>query len=235
MTDPILEAREITKDFGYRKLLKGVNFQLRPSEFTLLLGKNGEGKSTLLKIVTGLMRPKSGEVLFQGGNVKEDPDAFRASFGVISHAAHFYNELTAKENLTFFAKLRGVPGYEAKITSALSRVGLTRFANSPTGTFSSGMFKRLNIAKLMVFEPKILLLDEPYTGLDYDSVDFFNDYLKEFKASGGCILMITHQLDTCFDQTDQILILKNGVASRLDKQTEYSYQELLSAYQEFHA
>ena len=228
----ILRVQGIQKSFGYRKLLKGLDFSLQGGEALMLLGRNGEGKSTLLKIITGLMRPEQGEVLFKGQRVQDNPEGFRSAMGVISHQIHFYNELTAAENLQFFCALKGGKDLLDKIHQALLAVGLSPFANSRVGTFSSGMGKRLGIARLMVSEPEILFLDEPYTGLDYDSIEFFNNYLVSFKEAGGSLVMVTHQIDLFYPISDQILILRQGQFQSIDKHHKHSYEELLTQYQE---
>ncbi len=230
-----LRIEGVEKSFGYRKLLKGLDFSLHQGEALMLLGRNGEGKSTLLKIITGLMRPEQGKVFFKGQAVQEDPEGFRAAMGVISHQIHFYNELTATENLHFFCALKGAEDLKEKIPQALLAVGLSPFANTRVGTFSSGMGKRLNIARLMVAEPEILFLDEPYTGLDFDSIEFFNDYLFSFKEAGGTLIMVTHQIDLFYPLSDQILILRQGRFQRIDKHAKHSYEELLIQYQEISA
>ena len=235
MSAEILRIEGIEKSFGYRKLLRGLDFSLKEGESLLLLGRNGEGKSTLLKLITGLMRPEAGKVIFKGQPVQDDPEAFRQALGVISHQGHFYSELTAYENLHFFCNLRGVGNLNEKIRQALTTVGLEPFLHSRVGTFSSGMGKRLNIARLMVAEPDLLFLDEPYTGLDYDSIAFFNEYLESFKAAGGTMIMVTHQIDLCYYLADQILIMRSGKFTGIDKHDEHSYEELLTQYQEISA
>lgn len=197
---------------------------------TLLLGKNGSGKTTLMKIISGLIRPSDGRILFKGNEITQCPEALRSAIGLISHQTGFYGELTARENLVFFAKLGKTPDLKEKIVHALERTGLSQFADLPVKTFSSGMGKRLNIARLMVLEPEILLLDEPYTGLDYDSTNFFNEYLKAFKESGGAILMITHQIETCFDLCDKIAILENHELKRCFSAAEFDRDELIKVY-----
>ncbi len=228
---PILKVTQIEKSFGYRKLLKGVDLDLQAGEFALLLGKNGQGKSTLLKIITGLMRAEAGLVEFEGKKVADHPEEFRAAFGVISHAPQLYSELTAIENLEFYARLRKLTNYRDKIRPILKSVGLEPFAHTKVGVFSSGMFKRLNIARLMIFEPRLLLLDEPYTGLDYDSIEFFNDYLEDYKEKGGTVLMVTHQIDLCYPLSDRIFIINQGKSSEVDKHDDHTLDDLLNHYQ----
>ncbi|MDH5559577.1 MAG: heme ABC exporter ATP-binding protein CcmA [Deltaproteobacteria bacterium] len=227
----VLKIDKLSKDFGYRQVLKGVDMDLAAGELTLLLGKNGAGKSTLMKIISGLVLPSGGKISFKGQDTKKNPQNLRKSLGMISHQTMFYGDLTAEENLLFFSKLKKVSSPREKIEGALHRTGLRKFAQIPVKTFSSGMNKRLNIAKLMVMDPELLLLDEPYTGLDYDSIEFFNDYLAEFKKKGGTVLLITHQIDISFELCDKIAIMQNGVAASHMKTASYTYDDLIEEYQ----
>jgi len=209
----LLKIDSVKKNFGYRTILKSIDLSLFQSEITLLLGKNGAGKSTLMKIVSGLMRPDSGTVFYDGVEISKCPNSLRNAIGVISHSSQFYGELSAEENLLFFSRLRKIDSLGEKIKSALEKTGLKKFYDLPVKTFSSGMTKRLNIARLMISRPSILLLDEPYTGLDYDSIALFNEFIVDFKEHGGTILLISHQVDSCMDLSDKIAILEHGLIS----------------------
>lgn len=226
----ILQIDAISKSFGYRRILNKIKLTLQKGEMTLLLGKNGSGKTTLMKIIAGLSRPSSGRIFFKEGDITEDPEKLRRAIGMISHNIGFYGELTAIENLVFFGKLEKTADLAKKVDQSLEKTGLAQFSNLPVKTFSSGMGKRLNIARLMVLKPEVLLLDEPYTGLDYDSTRFFNEYLAEFKASGGAALMITHQIETCFELCDHIAILEHQDVQRCFSATAHSRDEIIQLY-----
>lgn len=230
LTNSILRIEAVSKSFGYRQILNDVHLALQEREMTLLLGKNGSGKTTLMKIIAGLVRPSGGTIFFRGGDITEHPESLRSAIGVISHQTGFYGELTAGENLVFFGRLGKKDNMDEKVRQALEKTGLSQFVDLPVKTFSSGMGKRLNIARLMVLEPAILLLDEPYTGLDYDSTRFFNEYLESFKATGGSILMITHQIETCFDLCDTIAILEDKELKRSFVSTAFSMEALIREY-----
>jgi sodium transport system ATP-binding protein len=227
----ILEAKNISKKFGYTQVLKNASLTLEKGQFTLLLGKNGAGKSTLFKIICGLHHASSGAITIQGENSLENPHLLRNSIGLISHSSHHYDRLSAKENLQFYGKLRSIPNLEAEIKNALTKVGLKNFSSLAVQNFSSGMKKKLSIAKLMITKPPILLLDEPYTGLDYDSIEFFNDFLINFKNQGGTILMITHQIETSFKHSDQFVVLHQGKTFLLNNAKEKGYNSFFDEYQ----
>ena len=177
------------------------------------------------------MRPTSGKIKLYQTEMAQQPNLLRQVIGIVSHASKFYKELTAEENLTFFARLRQTRNFQEKIERALQQTGLIHFSSTPVIRFSSGMLKRLNIARLMVAQPRLLLLDEPYAGLDYDSTDFFNAYLKKFKTDGGTILLISHRIETCFENSDLFLILEEGVIRGRYSRLDLSLADLIRNYQ----
>lgn len=213
LNQPLLGFNNIHKYFGYKRILKGVNLELNRNRLTLLVGKNGAGKSTLVKILTGLMRPTQGTILFQGKDIQSQAKAYRESVGIITHDVLFYGDLTARENLTFFGRLRSLKKLDQEIHKVLKATDLLIAADVAVKTFSSGMCKRLNIARLMLSRPKILFLDEPYSGLDFTSIGLLNNYIESIKQEGGSILLISHQVDSCFDQIDQVAYLNEGKIS----------------------
>ncbi|MBU2514382.1 heme ABC exporter ATP-binding protein CcmA [bacterium] len=223
---PLFSIRNIHKFFGYKQVLKGINLEFSENQVTLLVGKNGAGKSTLVKILTGLMRPTEGNVNFRGENIQNQAEIYRKAIGVITHDILFYGDLTARENLRFFGKLRSIENLDKEIQKALKDTGLQKATDMPVKTFSSGMCKRLNIARLMLSGPKILFLDEPYSGLDFDSIALLNEYIAQIKQNGGAILLISHQVDACFDYIDRAAYLINGEISRLVPKSELNQTDL---------
>jgi len=228
--EPLFEMRSVSQEFGYRRVLEDVSLACQRGELTLLLGRNGSGKSTLMKIGAGLLRPSQGRILFQGKVVGDEPERFRRAIGMISHPSYLYGDLSAGENLDFFARLGKTPDRRQRVTQALEATGLQEFTHLPVKSFSSGMSKRLNIARLMVLQPQILLLDEPYTGLDYHSTDFFNRYLASFKQKGGTILLISHQIETCFPLCDYIAVLEQRRLKRYFRADRYGCADLIQEY-----
>lgn len=227
---PVLEIRSLSKEFGYRRVLEDIHLVLYEGQLILLLGRNGSGKTTLIRMVSGLMRPSSGMIRFEGAELGENPARYRRAVGLISHRSGLYGELTARENLHFFARLAGVDRITEAVPGALEETELAPFADIPVKTFSSGMTKRLAIARLMVLKPRILLLDEPYTGLDDDSTAVFNRYLAVFKAGGGSVLMISHQIETCFNLCDEIVVLEQRRLQQRFEADRLTCGELIKTY-----
>ncbi len=228
---PLLSIQNIHKQFGYKQVLNGVSLDLSSGLILLLAGKNGAGKSTLVKILAGLMQPSKGRVCFNGTPLADTALTYRNSFGLITHQTLFYNDLTARENLLFFGRLRKINHLKDKIEEALALTGLEKAGDLQVKAFSSGMGKRLNIARIMMSQPKILFLDEPYSGLDLDSIDMLNHYLLTFKQNGGTVLLISHQIDACWDKCDQVALLAKGCVSQLTSTAGLDRTHLIQQFQ----
>ncbi|MDH4224567.1 MAG: heme ABC exporter ATP-binding protein CcmA [Deltaproteobacteria bacterium] len=218
--DPVLfSLRGVGKRFGHRQVLKNLSFQVGRGEFLLLLGNNGAGKSTLMKMLSSLMRPSQGEVCFQGVPFHVAGPRVRSAIGMISHDSRLYNDLTARENLKLFGALYGVKDLSARMDEALARVRLDNVPDIPVNGFSSGMMKRLSLARLLLYNPQILLLDEPYSGLDQASIHLLDDYLEGFTRRGGTTVLITHQFTKGVALCNRILILHQGALSYNQRET----------------
>ena len=204
-----VHAVEVSKIYGRHRALAGVNLSLSSGKVTALLGPNGSGKTTLLMLFSTLSRPSSGTVRF--GAKAERPDAtVRGKIGLLSHSAMTYGELTAKENLCFFARLYGLNNPLERSISLLKRFDLINSMERPVSTFSRGMLQRLGLARALIGEPKLLLLDEPFTGLDSDSTNTVVKVVEEHRASGGIALMISHDLNVASRLGDEFVVLKRG-------------------------
>ena len=199
------------KRFGYRKVLERITLKVGQGEFLLVLGNNGAGKSTLLRVLSSLMRPSEGSLLFFGKTFGEWGPKARSRLGMISHDPQVYGALTALENLKLWAVLYGVESARAAITSAVEQVGLEHTGGIPVRAYSSGMLKRLAIARLLLHKPEVLLLDEPYAGLDQDSIALFDQYLAGFQAGGGTVVLVTHQFSQGIELSNRVVILHQGV------------------------
>jgi ABC-type multidrug transport system ATPase subunit len=205
-----LSIRELSRNFGRRRALSRVSFDCRAGEVVGLLGPNGSGKSTLLAILSTLMTPSAGEVLYGGIGARERGVDLRARLGVLSHDLHLYSELTARENLAFFASLYGVPDAEAAISRALEHARLTARAEDVIQGFSRGMRQRLALERALLHAPRLLLLDEPFTGLDDVSTQALIARLVELRTQGCITLLATHDLDIAETILDRAVVLDEG-------------------------
>jgi heme exporter protein A len=208
----VIEARKLTKTFGVNPVLRGLDLDVPRGEFVTLLGPNGSGKTTLLRILGALSRPTAGTIRIGGWELPKEADRVRAQLGVVSHLPLLYDTLTAEENLLFFARLYNLPRAERhdRIEAVLRRVGLWRRARDVVRTYSRGMQQRLAIARAILHDPAVLLLDEPYTGLDQDAAALLDELLREVAIGGRTVVMTTHDLWRGHALADRIVILSRG-------------------------
>ncbi|MHB9144243.1 MAG: heme ABC exporter ATP-binding protein CcmA [Symbiobacteriia bacterium] len=207
---PMIEARHLAKRYGERQVLEDVTFKLEQGRCLALFGPNGAGKSTLLKLLSLLTTPTSGELYLAGQRVGEEQGALRRRIGVLSHQSFLYDALSARENLLFYAQLYAVPRPAERVDSLLGQVGLTLFAGDPVRTFSRGMVQRLTIARVLLHEPQLLLLDEPYTGLDQSAAAMLDRVVDAAKAAGTTVVLISHDFAEGLRAADRAAILHRG-------------------------
>jgi len=232
----MIELRKLTKAFGRKIALRGIDMRVAPGESLVIFGPNGAGKTTLIRILSSLSRPTSGAVHIGGLDLKTHADGIRRHLGVVSHAPLLYDSLTADENLRFFGRLYGVSDLEARITLLLEQVGLAARRKDLVRIFSRGMTQRLSIARALLHDPEILLLDEPDTGLDPQAAEMLHRLLADLSgrssasrmgsadlpsnASGASrsdanniartIVTVTHNLERGLALADRVVILANG-------------------------
>jgi len=204
----LLNLESVSKRFGFRNILNNINFSLDTGEFVMLIGNNGAGKSTLLRIISSLMKPSNGEITFRGTNQKDNLLEWLKIMGSITHENRLYADLNSIDNLRLHGTLYGVEQLNSKIDDILAKIDLSHVAQLPVRNFSSGMTKRLMIGRLMLCQPEILILDEPYTGLDQNSFRWFQEYLREFHQQGGTVLMVTHQIELGLELATRVLVLQ---------------------------
>ncbi|MEX0691186.1 MAG: ABC transporter ATP-binding protein [Gemmatimonadales bacterium] len=197
--EPRLAAAGITRRYGYRTVLRDLSLTLCTGDVVVLLGPNGAGKTTLLRVLAGLLRPHAGSV------------ARHAPVGFVAHEAMVYDALSARENLRFFARLHGVAA--DVVDGLLQRLGLADRATDRAGTFSRGMLQRLSIARALLPDPGVLLLDEPFTGLDRASTAVVRDLLTELKARGTAMLVVSHRPEELDGIGTATRTLERGVLS----------------------
>jgi ABC-type multidrug transport system ATPase subunit len=204
----------VSRHFGRRVALRRVSLTCRVGEIVALLGANGAGKSTLLSIASTLLAPSSGDVLYGDLRPRDGGERLRARIGLLGHDLFLYPELTAAENLEFFGRLYGVAEPARAASASLVEAGLSDRAADVVSTFSRGMRQRLALARVLMPAPRLLLLDEPFTGLDEAAADALRVRLAEARNGGAIVLLATHDLDAIEGLADRACVLTAG---RLDE------------------
>ncbi|MDD4635375.1 MAG: ABC transporter ATP-binding protein [Dehalococcoidales bacterium] len=202
-----IEVKNLCRNFGSFKALQDVSLTVQPGETLALFGHNGAGKTTLLKILSTIMKPTSGVVLYGGRNISEDPEGIRSNLGIVSHRSFLYPSLTAYDNLSFYARLYSVPNRDIRVKQLLSSLGLKARMYDKVGTFSRGMQQRLSIARSLLHQPQIVLMDEPESGLDNRASESLWRLLSEEKRT---IVFTHHNLEKGFAVANRIIILARG-------------------------
>jgi heme exporter protein A len=228
-------VEKLVKRYGRQRALAGVSLTLRAGSLCAILGENGAGKSTLLGILSTLVKPTSGEVAFQAGGQRQPPDSrLRRQIGVLAHDSFLYAGLTAYENLQFYGRLFGVEGAEARAAALLDEVGLEEAARDrPAGGYSRGMQQRLALARALLHDPQVLLLDEPFTGLDRTGAEALSRTLAKARADGRVVLVVTHDLESIGGVTDHVVVLRRGRVVFEERRTPpeaFSHAELKELY-----
>ena len=208
--DVPISARGLRKAYGRHLVLDGVELDVRGGEAVALLGANGAGKTTLLRIAATLVRPTSGRIRVAGADCARDPEAARRRLGFLGHGSWLYEDLTALENLRFWTTLSGLSVSVSALRGALAAVELERWGDARVRPFSAGMKRRLSLARLVIARPRVLLLDEPFTGLDQSGAKWLEEHLQAFKSGGGAVLMSTHSFGRGFGVADRAAILAGG-------------------------
>lgn len=207
---PFLSIRGLRKSYGSREALRGIDLDLQRGEFLCLFGPNGAGKSTLLKIVATLLRPSAGQVNLLDYDLQEHPEQYRAQLGMVSHQSFVYQDLSVLENLEFYAALYGVKQPRERSLELLEQVNLLDCCDMLAANLSRGMQQRLTIARALVNDPTLLLLDEPYTGLDEHAASVLRDQLQLLHSRKRTIIMVTHNLRRGMESATRLGILTRG-------------------------
>jgi len=205
-----IEAIGLQKSFGPRQVLQGVELQVQLGEFVALFGPNGAGKTTLIRILAGLIRPSAGSVLLGEYNLAKEEEAARRQIGVMGHQTYLYDDLTAEENLVFYARMYGLHNPAGCIATLLKQMGLWARRRDPVRTYSRGMQQRLALARALLHDPPILLLDEPDTGLDLDAIPLLQEALVGSDGGRRAVLFTTHNLERGLELADRVAILSGG-------------------------
>ncbi len=206
----MIVAQDLRKAYGPTLVLDGVSLTLPRGQCLALLGPNGAGKTTLLRLLATLQRPTSGALAIDGVDAVRTPDRVRPLLGVVAHGSYVYEDLTARENLRFWETLRGGDTAPARLGAALAQVELDAVADERVRTFSAGMKRRLGLARVLLARARLLLLDEPFTGLDRRGQKWVNEFLLAFKAAGGTAVVATHSLGGGLAVADRVGNLAHG-------------------------
>jgi heme exporter protein A len=206
----MIEIKKLTKQADNKLILRGVDLSIKKGETVAILGPNGAGKSTLLKMLAALIKPTSGLIKVNDMDLKKNHIQIKKILGYLPHSSLLYDHYTPLENIVFFGNIYGVKNVEQRATELVKEVGLSFFLNEPVKNFSRGMIQRIAIARAIVHEPEILLLDEPHTGLDQGAIGILNNVILSMKAKGTTTLMVTHDFKQAAEICDRIIIIKNG-------------------------
>ena len=208
----MLEVQNLYRSYRGIPAIENVSFKVRPGEIVGFLGPNGAGKSTTVKIITGMLRPNDGRVLFEGKDIAKDMVGFRAAFGYVPEEAHLYVYLSGLEYLQLVGRLRGMGEalIEAKATRLLKLLNLESWQYTPISSYSKGMRQRVLIAAALLHDPKLLIFDEPLSGLDVVSGRLFKDLLELLVADGKAVLYISHVLEVVEQVCDRVIVIAKG-------------------------
>ncbi len=205
-----VKTEELTKSFGNQLALRGIDLKVRQGESVVIFGPNGAGKTTLIKVLATIMNPSSGRILIDGLNLKNNAEEIRRRIGVVTHQTFLYSNLTAYENLEFYSRMYDVPRRKSRIQEVVSMMGMTSRLYDRVGTLSRGMQQRLSIARSLLHQPAIMLLDEPETGLDQQAISMLWKALEAEEEGKRSIILTTHNLERGFELGDRLLILDKG-------------------------
>jgi heme exporter protein A len=228
----MIDVRGLVKTFGWKPVLRGLDFHVEPGEFVALLGPNGAGKTTFLRILASLSRPSMGDVTVGGYRLPGQAEAVRRILGVVSHQPLLYGDLTAEENLTFFGRLYGVPRLETRLGEVLEMVGLSARRRDLVRQYSRGMQQRLAIGRAVLHEPEIMLFDEPHTGLDQEASHMLDGVLRQVAARGRTVVMTSHDLLRSAELATRLDILSRGVIAASYPSTSLEPAALPALYRE---
>lgn len=226
----VIQAQKLVKRFGMKLVLKGLDFSAEAGEFIALLGPNGAGKTTFLRILSSLSRPTAGMVQVAGYYLPQQAAAVRSNLGVLSHQPLLYGDLTGEENLRFYGKMYNVPDLDGRIGEVLEIVDLAARGTDLVRTYSRGMQQRLAIARSIIHDPEILLLDEPYTGLDQHASSMLDEVLKQVAGQGRTVVMTSHDLARAADLASRFDVLSFGKIIASARREDIPEDGLLAFY-----
>ena len=207
---PAVETVGLAKSFGNFKALRKLDLKVPEGSSLAVFGPNGAGKTTLIKILASIMRPSSGKVLIEGMELKDDAVRVRARLGLVAHQSYLYGNLSAWENLDFYARMYGVENRAKRISEVLDLVSMTGRRYDRLSTFSRGMQQRMALARALLHRPAVLLLDEPETGLDQQALGAMWDIIRREEAGKRTIIFTSHSFERSLSVCDDVIILERG-------------------------
>jgi len=210
MAEVVIESRGLTRRFAGVTALRGIDLSVTAGEAVALFGHNGAGKTTLLRLLAMLLRPSAGTIHMFGRATSAAGEVIRRRIGVLSHQSFLYPDLTPTQNLEFYARMFEVPASAPRIAALLEQVGLGGWAHRPVRTLSRGLEQRCALARALLHAPALLLLDEPFTGLDVGAAQMLSDTLRRAHAAGTTLLMVTHDMARGFELCTRGVILARG-------------------------
>jgi heme exporter protein A len=232
----VLDARDLVREFGVFRAVDGISFQLGSGEVLAVFGPNGAGKTSLLRLLSGELLPTEGSVRIDGDLLSRADQSWRLNLGVLSHDSFLYNHLTAEENLRFYGRLFGLADVSERVQSRLEEVGLWKRRDSRVRTFSRGMRQRLALARALLHDPRVVFLDEPYTGLDAHAAALLNEVLESLKDGDRTVVLVTHNLSKGLMLADRVAIQVRGRFEHLgprsgvpDNGFEHFYREVVES------
>jgi ABC-2 type transport system ATP-binding protein len=207
-----IDVQNLHKSFGELKAVKGVSFHVEEGEIFSLLGPNGAGKTTMISMLCCLLRPDDGDALVMGNSIRKDPKGVKEVLGIVPQDIALYEDLSARENLTFWGKMYGLRGaaLKTRVNEVLQVIGLSDRANGRVGKFSGGMKRRVNIGVALLHKPKVIYMDEPTVGIDPQSRRNILDNVVELKNQGMTVLYTTHYMEEAQELSDHIAIMDHG-------------------------
>ena len=223
---PLITVSGLVKRFGPRRSIDGVNLEINAGEFISLFGPNGAGKTTLLRILAGIQS-------YSGGVVRRAPGAGeRSATAYISHQTMLYGDLTGKENLELFARLWGLSNPAGEASRIIARVGLAEDSNRYARNYSRGMMQRLSLGRFLISRPSVMILDEPFTGLDSRGADFLSGLLEAARREGKTVFLVTHDLRKGYQLADRLLVMDRGRLILDLQSADCSFEDFSTAYEE---
>ena len=225
-----IKVEDLVKSYAEVMVLRRIKFSLQPGEVAVILGANGAGKSTLLRILAMLTQPDSGSIEIYGNDIAKNGPQARALTGSVLHSPMLYTDMSVRENLTLFAELYRLKNIDTLIEKNACKVGIQSRLDHRVRTLSHGFQKRVALARALMHEPKLLLLDEPESGLDSRSVSYLENVVEEYRSSGRTILMTTHIIEHALEIADKAIVITDGYVHLESATTCLNKSNILSTY-----